>query len=128
MSRSFLICLTMLVLACPVFANSVKAFEDPDNHPHFATYSHREIFSSREDRLWETSSLRKRFDFDDSEKKKVHFFHRSEREDCDWDPDPSVGPPVVSAVPEVPTAWLLLLGTITLLGSGRLRSVFARRS
>jgi len=125
MSRSISICVAILLFVSPLFANSVRAFESQSRHPNFAAYSHREAFSARENRSWEIASSRKHFDFDDSEKSKVHFFHRSEREHCD--PVPSVDPLDVSAVPEVPTAWLVLLGTLTLMGSSRLRSVLALR-
>ena len=125
MSRSFSICLSILLAASPVFANSVKAFEGSQ---HFAPYSHFEVFSPHASSSWETSSLREHFehDFDDSEKEQVHFFHHTNRVDCDPRPVPSVDP-AVSAVPEVPTSWLLLLGTVTLLGSARLRPIFAGR-
>jgi len=128
MSRSFRICLTVLLLACPVFANSVKVSEARSAHPYFVSSLHLEVFSSRENRSWDTASRRASFDFDDSAREKVHFFHRSERQNCG--PRQSVDPPVVAvaAVPEVPTAWLLLLGTLTLLGFDRLRVVLVRRS
>jgi len=125
MSRSFPIFLTVLLLACPVFANSVKVSEARPAHPYFVSSLHREVFSPRENRSWEVASSSKRFDFDDSEKSKVHFFHRSERQNCG--PRPLVDPPVVAAVPEVPTAWLLLLGTLTLLGFDRVRVLLVRR-
>jgi len=126
MGRLVSIYVVTLWFACPLFANSVKAFESQSRHPNFAAYSHREAFSSRENRSWEIASSRKHFDFDDSEKNKVHSFHRSERVNCG--PVPSVDPAVASAVPEVPTAWLVLLGTVILVGSSRLRSVLAPRS
>ena len=60
---------------------------------------------------------------------KVRFSHESYRVHCD--PKPSGDPddaPVVAAVPEVPTAWLMLLGSFAILGARRLRGVFGQQS
>jgi hypothetical protein len=64
------------------------------------------------------SSTHSDFDRDFDSIGKVRFSHESYRVHCD--PQPSVDPSV-TAVPEVPTAWLLLLGSLALLGARRLR-------
>jgi len=72
--------------------------------------------------FWLSSSAHSDFDRDFDSIGKMRFSHESYRVHCD--PKSSGNPddvPVVAAVPEVPTAWLLLLGSFALLVARRLR-------
>jgi hypothetical protein len=136
MTRATLGLLTLLLTAWPAHANSIERFgpSSTDGTHHFA----RAIssFSGAPTRSWfEDNDLRARAshshfdgDFDGPNDGRFRFHHKWERADCDpSDPSPSVTPSV-AAVPEVPTAWLLLLGTLTLLGFDRVRVLLVRRS
>jgi len=126
MTRATLGLLTLLLAAWPAHANSITRVDDGSHHFAGAISS----FSGVRTRSWfEDNDFRGRASqshFDRDFDGQSRFHHKWERADCDpSDPSPSVTP-AVAAVPEVPTAWLMVIGTLTLLGAGRLRGLFER--
>ena len=114
MIRSSAVFVCVLLAASYALANSVT-LESPSAHPTLAVQTHLESLSSPASHSWEISKNEKGFDnWDDHG---INAFHGTEKAICD---------PAVSAVPEVPTGWLLLFGTVALFGSSRLKAFYRR--
>ncbi len=114
----------VFLAAWPAHGDSIKSSSQRfENH----SYHFRTTIRQHKEEFWERSSNRNFFDRDDwfsSNKKHERFFHETRHERCDWDPDDSVVTTTAEA-PEVPTAWLLVLGSVALFGAGRFRRIFS---
>jgi hypothetical protein len=129
MTRATLGLLTLLLAAWPAHANSIKRVDFPSDGTHHFAGAIASLSGVRTKSWFEDNDFRGRASqshFDRDFDGQFRFHHKWERADCDpSDPSPSVTP-AVAAVPEVPTAWLMVIGTLTLLGAGRLRGLFER--
>ena len=114
MIRTSLLFTCVLLATSHALANSVK-IESLAIHPTMVVKARLESLSSPAKRSGEISKPEKGFDYRGSQG--INYSHKTERAKCD---------PPVSAVPEVPTAWLLLFGTLALFGSSRLKAFYRR--
>jgi len=124
MTKMNVVCCLALLAVSPVYASSIRPLQSREN-PSL----HFKFDSADKHSFWLTSSTHSDFDRDFDSIGKVRFSHESYRVHCD--PKPSGDPddaPVVAAVPEVPTAWLMLLGSFAILGARRLRGAFGQQS
>ena len=120
MTRMNVVCCLILLGVSPVYASSIRPLQSREN-PSF------HLALSSADKHTFAASAQSDFERDFDSIGKVRFSHESYRVHCD--PKPSGDPddvPVVAAVPEVPTAWLLLLGSFALLGASRLRAALGQ--
>jgi len=124
MTRMNVVCCLVLLAVSPVYASSIRPLQSREN-PSL----HFKLDSADKHSFGLTSSAHSDFAREFDSIGKVRFSHESYRVHCD--PKPSSDPddaPVVAAVPEVPTAWLMLLGSFAILGARRLRGVFGQQS
>jgi hypothetical protein len=133
MNRVSLTLLAFILLGLrPAHANSIERLDFPlHSTPHFdGTIS---SFSGVGTSSWfgENDVSHSDLEFHSPEKNGIRSALRWSREQCGRSPSDSNGPvpsvtPSIAAVPEVPTAWLMMLGTCTLLSVGRVRGLFER--
>lgn len=109
--------------AWPAHGDSIKSFNSTREGFENSTYRFRTTTSHDKEEFGERSSKRNFFDREDY-KKHVRFSHETRRERYDWDPDDAVVAATAEA-PEVPTAWLLVLGSLALFGAGPLRRILS---